>query len=86
VKIFFIKIVFYRASPIDFTWVVYKPILEDNLLNDKNKPIYKYILDTEAPFSVEPKHGVLERNMSKYFEITFSPAHVSALSISYCYN
>jgi hypothetical protein len=67
----------FRSSPLDFSWVIYKPIFEDNLFDEKNKPIYKYVLDNETAFSIETNHGVLERNAAKNFDFTFSPTSVS---------
>jgi hypothetical protein len=66
------------SSPIDYSWFIYKPILEDNLLIEANSKKFNYVLDKETFFSVAPRQGTLDRNDVKVFEILFAPTKVGS--------
>ena len=68
----------WRASPIDYSWITYKPVLEENLLSDEasNNKNSNYTIDKDSLFSIAPKQGTLDRNEIKMFEIMFSPNKV----------
>ena len=70
-----------RASPIDYSWITYKPVLEDNLISDEgSNKNSNYTVEKESLFSIAPKQGTLDRNETKTFEIMFSPNKVGSYS------
>lgn len=67
---------FIRSCPIDFSWANFKPILEDNLLSERNSLESNYAPDPSSLFSIAPKHGTLDRDEVKNFEVLFAPNKV----------
>ena len=69
------------STPIDYSWAIYKPILEDNLFNEMKMKNINYTVEKDSfTFSVAPKQGTLDRNEVKYFEVVFSPMKVWSLT------
>jgi hypothetical protein len=68
-----------RASPIDYSWITYKPVFEDSLMLDESlNKNSNYTIDKDSLFSIAPKQGTLDRNETKTFEIMFSPNKVGS--------
>lgn len=66
------------AAALDYSWVIYKPVLEDNLLQENNGKKFSYVIDKEAFFTIAPKQGTLDRQDTKVFEVMFSPSKVGS--------
>ncbi len=64
------------AASLDYSWLIYKPVFEDNLMQENNEKKFSYVIDKEAYFSIAPKQGTLDRHDTKVFEIMFSPSKV----------
>jgi hypothetical protein len=65
------------SSMIDYSWLIYKPVFEDNLLMEPNQKENEHVLDKDSSFKIAPKQGTLDKNEAKNFEIIFSPNKVS---------
>ena len=66
------------SASIDYSWLIYKPVLEDNLLQEDTNKKFNYVIDKDAFFSIAPKQGTLDRQDTKVFEIMFSPSKVGS--------
>ncbi len=68
------------SAALDYSWLIYKPVLEDNLLQHSatSGKKFNYVLDKEAFFAVAPKQGTLDRQETKIFEVMFSPSRVGS--------
>ena len=70
----------------DYSWLIYKPLLEDNLLNEENQnKNANYVIDKDSYFSIAPKQGTLDRNEVKTFEIMFSPNKVYLIHLLHAF-
>jgi hypothetical protein len=66
------------SSPIDYSWNICKPILDNCLIeNEPKNTDSNYVNNSQTPFSIEPSYGTFDRNETKTFEVTFSPIKVA---------
>lgn len=75
--VIFFRLSIYRSCPIDFAWINYKPIMEDNLMGMTNLNESSYAPDPSSLFSIAPRQGTLDRDEEKTFEILFAPNKVT---------
>lgn len=71
------------ACPIDYSWIIYKPILNDALVETEPSQPNKnwdYVVDKDTFFTIGPKQGTFDRNETKTFEVLFSPNKVGEFS------
>jgi hypothetical protein len=74
----------FRACPIDYSWIIYKPILEDNLTSENSVKNLDYVVEKDTFFTIGPKSGTFDRNETKTFEVLFSPNKVFAYKLIKC--